>query len=74
MPKPDQSPVLLKAIELAARWRISVTQVHRIIAAEKLPHYRLGGKAAIRIPLAAVEQFERDQVGRTLDEFRAIAS
>jgi excisionase family DNA binding protein len=44
--------------ELAERWTISLAHAYRVVERGMLPSLRVGH--AIRIPVAAVERYERD--------------
>jgi excisionase family DNA binding protein len=51
----------LSVRQLAKRWQISMAHGYRMAGTE-IPALRIGG--AVRIPLDAVEAFERKQLGR----------
>jgi excisionase family DNA binding protein len=51
----------LKVAELARRWAISHAQAYRVLDRGDLPSLRIGG--ALRVPLDAVETFEKRQLG-----------
>jgi hypothetical protein len=63
MPQPPTSGDhrFLTIRDLALRWAISSAHAYRM-AGSDLPVLRIGG--AVRIPLDAVEAFERKQLGR----------
>lgn len=53
---------LMKVDEVAARWRVSRMTVYRMVKAGSLPCVKLGPRS-IRIPEAAVEEYENGAMG-----------
>ncbi|MFC9549823.1 helix-turn-helix domain-containing protein [Rhodococcus sp. NPDC056960] len=49
--------------QLAERWDCNEMAVYRLVQSEKLPALRIG--QAIRIPIAAVEQYEAENTTGT---------
>ena len=61
-----ESSVFVSVREIATRWDISVATVRRMIWRKELPHLRLG--SSVRVPLAAIEEFESKMTTRMTTE------
>jgi hypothetical protein len=55
-----EKPIFLSVRDLASRWALSIPAAYRA-AGRDVPILRIGG--AVRIPLQAVENFEKAQLG-----------
>jgi hypothetical protein len=55
---PLDAPYFLNAEEVAARWRMSLSGVYRMISTGRLPVINLPGKT-VRIALSVIEDIER---------------
>lgn len=58
---PAASPQYLRVAQVAARWNLGVSTVYRLIETGEISHIRFG--ESIRVPLGAVLEYERRQLG-----------
>jgi hypothetical protein len=57
-PEEESAPRYLRAKDLQRRWRLSAAAVYKLLQDGKISSFRIG--SAVRVPLAVVEKFERD--------------